>query len=92
MQFSGYIVKEQGVLSTSAFPTGWNRGTVFGARAAMLGHEKEASRSGGRGTRKKVSGCLAPRSALLTLHHLPAFLYETETKVYLNKAAIILGG
>lgn len=71
---------------------GIGRGTAARAVAAMLGHEEEASRSGGRGTRKKVSGCLTPRSAPLTLDHLPAFLYETETKVHLNKVTVMLGG
>lgn len=90
--FQVIFSKQQGMRSTSAFPTGGNRGTVSGAGAAMLGHEKEASRSGGRRTRKKVSGCLTPRSTLLTLDHLPAFLYETETEVYLNKVTVMLGG
>lgn len=90
--FQVIFSKSKACFSTSAFPTGWDRGAVFGARAAMLGHEKEASRSGGRGTRKKVSGCLTPRSGLLTLNQQPAFLYEMETKFYLNKVTVILGG
>ena len=63
---------------------------MVAARAAILDHKKEASCEGVRATGQRVSGSLSTRSALLALNHPPALFYET--KVYLNKATVILEG